>query len=83
MLKRIGCVALPYHSRGGFDHADVHHQTGRVFVAHTANGTVEVIDGEQLKHAATLDGCPEASGIYAFSKKTSSLPQLGEPAESS
>ena len=56
-------MALPYHSKGGFDHADVHHQTGRVFVAHTANGAVEVIDGQQLKHVATLDGCPEAGGV--------------------
>ena len=69
MLKRIGCVALPYHSRGGFDHGDVHHQTGRVFVAHTANGTVEVIDGEQFKHATTLDGCPEASGIICVQQE--------------
>jgi DNA-binding beta-propeller fold protein YncE len=56
-------VTLPSHSSGGFDHADVHLPTGRVFVAHTANNTVEVIDGERLTHLATIAGCEEASGV--------------------
>jgi len=56
-------IDLPPHQSGGFDHADVHLESGRVYVAHTATGTVEVIDGEQAKHLATLPGCPEASGV--------------------
>ncbi len=63
MLKHLSYVALPHHPAGGFDHADVHLKTGRVFVAHTANGTVEVIDGEKLHHITTLGNCPEASGV--------------------
>lgn len=54
---------LPPHQPGGFDHADVHLKSGRVYIAHTATGTVEVIDGEQAKHLTTLTGCVEASGV--------------------
>jgi len=63
MLKCSGFVKLPTHSSGGFDHADVHLESGSVFVAHTANDTIEVIDGEKLAHSLTIKGCPEASGV--------------------
>jgi DNA-binding beta-propeller fold protein YncE len=64
-LRFVGQVSLPAHGHGGFDHGDVHLPTGRVFVAHTANGTVEVIDGEHQTVEQTLPGCPEASGVLA------------------
>lgn len=63
MLKHIGHVTLPPHEEGGFDHGDVHLNTGKVFVAHTANGAIEVIDGVSLRHIKTIPGCPEASGV--------------------
>ncbi len=56
-------IVLPSHASGGFDHGDVHLATGRVFVAHTALGTVDVIDGARGLHSATVPGCPEASGV--------------------
>ncbi len=62
-LSIIQFINLPPHQSGGFDHADVHIRSGRTYVAHTANGTVEVIDGEYAKHLATITGCPEASGV--------------------
>ena len=43
-LALRGYVALPPHAAGDFDHGDVHLNSGRVFVAHTANNTLEVID---------------------------------------
>jgi len=63
MLLLSQHVGLPPHQSGGFDHADVHLESGRVYVAHTATGTVEVIDGEKAKHLVTLPGCEEASGV--------------------
>jgi DNA-binding beta-propeller fold protein YncE len=63
MLAPRGSIDLPAHARGGFDHGDVHLATGRVFVAHTANGTIEVIDGEWRAFERTISGCPEASGV--------------------
>src|SRR5215207_2975333 len=62
-LKLRGYAALPPHQTGGFDHGDVHLATGRVFVAHTANDTVEVIDGERLELLETLSGCAQGSGV--------------------
>ncbi len=58
-----GVIDLPPHAQGGFDHGDVHVQSGRVYVAHTANGTLEVLQGERGLHETTLPGCPEASGV--------------------
>jgi DNA-binding beta-propeller fold protein YncE len=54
---------LPPHATGGFDHGDVHAATGRVFVAHTANDTVDVFDGDRLELLRSVDGCPEGSGV--------------------
>jgi DNA-binding beta-propeller fold protein YncE len=62
-LALRGYVALPPHVGGGFDHGDVHLNTGRVFVAHTANNTLEVIDGARLELDRTVPGCPEGSGV--------------------
>jgi len=44
-LERIGYVDLPPHTApGGFDHAAVHGGRGLLYVAHTANDAVDVID---------------------------------------
>jgi len=64
-----GYVDLPPQAPGGFDHADVHLESGRVYVAHTATGSVEIIDGEHAKHLGTLSECPEASGIVCAQKE--------------
>lgn len=63
MLTLRRFIDLPVHPSGGFDHGDVHLGSGRVFVAHTALGTVDVIDGERGRHRASIPGCPEASGV--------------------
>ena len=63
MLKRVGSVSIPCHAAGGYDHADVIERSGKVYVAHTADGTVEVVDGEKRKRSVTIPGCPEASGV--------------------
>src|SRR5713226_6689853 len=63
MLRQY--IDLPFHPEGDFDHGDVSLQSGRVFIANTAAGTVEVVDGEGLRHLATIAGCPEASGVLA------------------
>jgi hypothetical protein len=41
----------------------VHLASGRIFVAHTGAGAVEVIGSEERLHVRTISGCPEASGI--------------------
>jgi DNA-binding beta-propeller fold protein YncE len=45
ILEQIGEVKLPAHDKpGGFDHAAVHGPRGRLYVAHTANDAVDMID---------------------------------------
>jgi DNA-binding beta-propeller fold protein YncE len=63
VLQLRGSIAIPPQTPSEFDHGDVQLMSGRVFVAHTAADTVEVLDGEGLTHLATLPGCPEGSGI--------------------
>ena len=44
-LRLLSYIELPPHrSKGGFDHADIHLPTARLYVAHTANDAVDVID---------------------------------------
>src|SRR5712692_4669645 len=62
-LALRGYVAMPPHGGGDFDHGDVHFNSSRVFVAHTANGTIEVIHGERQELDQTLPGCPAGSGV--------------------
>jgi DNA-binding beta-propeller fold protein YncE len=56
-------IDVPPYEPGGFDHADVHPSSGRVFVAHTTFGQVEILDGEAGRHVRTVPHCPEASGV--------------------
>jgi DNA-binding beta-propeller fold protein YncE len=45
ILEQVGEVQLPAHEKpGGFDHAAVHGPRGRLYVAHTANDALDVID---------------------------------------
>ncbi|WIG58233.1 MAG: hypothetical protein OJF49_000978 [Ktedonobacterales bacterium] len=63
MLQLRRHIAIPPGTTSEFDHGDVHLATGRVYVAHTAVNTVEMLDGEQGQHLMTLPGCPEGSGV--------------------
>src|SRR5438552_5568868 len=45
ILEQTGEVQLPVHHKpGGFDHAAVHGPRGRLYVAHTANDALDMID---------------------------------------
>lgn len=56
-------INLPPHETGGFDHAAVHQPSGRVFLAHTALGQVDLIDGVEGRYVAAVPGCAAASGV--------------------
>jgi DNA-binding beta-propeller fold protein YncE len=62
-LTPTALIDLPPLGASSFDHGDVHLATGRILVAHTDAGTVEVIDAGRRTHLRTLPGCPEASGV--------------------
>ena len=62
-LQHLGFIDLPAHEGdGGFDHAAVHERTGRIYVAHTANDAVDVIDIEARKFIGSIDGLPAVAG---------------------
>lgn len=59
-LKHLGMIELPPHvGEGGFDHAAIDHARGRIYVAHTANDALDVIDtksGRYLRSVGDLKG---------------------------
>jgi DNA-binding beta-propeller fold protein YncE len=62
-LAHRGFIDLPAHVKaGGFDHAAVHEPTGRIYVAHTANDAVDVIDIDRRRHVDSIPGLPSVAG---------------------
>ena len=60
-LQHLGYVDLPEHARpGGFDHAAVHGGRARLYVAHTANDAVDVIDCSADRY---LHSIPHLTGV--------------------
>src|ERR1043166_5952228 len=62
-LQHVGYVELPpHHGPGGFDHAAVHEPSGRVYVAHTANDAVDVIDIGAQRYVGSIPGLTSVAG---------------------
>ena len=62
-LRHLGFIDLPPHAgAGGFDHAAVHQASGRIYVAHTANDAVDVIDIEAQKYVGSIPGLTAVAG---------------------
>jgi DNA-binding beta-propeller fold protein YncE len=60
-LQHIGFIELPAHTgKGGFDHAAVHQGTRRLYVAHTANDALDVID---CARDVYLHSIPDLKGV--------------------
>lgn len=61
-LAPAGTVDLPPHAgAGGFDHAAVD-SAGRVYVAHTANDAIDVIDGATRRYVRSIPGLRAVAG---------------------
>ena len=66
MLRQLGFIDLPPHvGAGGFDHAAVHETSGRVYVAHTANDAVDILDVAAGKHVGSVGGLRAVAGALA------------------
>jgi YVTN family beta-propeller protein len=62
-LRSLGHIELPPHrSTGGFDHADVHSPTDRLYVAHTANDSIDVIDCARDRYIESIPGMTAVAG---------------------
>jgi DNA-binding beta-propeller fold protein YncE len=64
MVLRLVChIELPPNrSQGGFDHADVHQGTDRLYVAHTSNDAVDVIDTARDRYINSVSGFTGVAG---------------------
>src|SRR5207249_11911858 len=63
VLERIATIALPPHAKeGGFDHAAVDAGRARLYVAHTANDAIDVVDCEAFGYLHSLPGLPGVAG---------------------
>lgn len=62
-LQLKGFIDLPEHIQmGGFDHAAVHRQDGRLYVAHTANDSLDVIDCAADRYLHSIPGLTGIAG---------------------
>jgi DNA-binding beta-propeller fold protein YncE len=62
-LRFLGHIELPEHrAKGGFDHADIHHPTDRLYVAHTSNDSIDVIDCARDRYIASIPGLMGVAG---------------------
>jgi len=62
-LRLRGHVELPAHrGQGGFDHAAVHHRLGLLYLAHTANDALDVIDTATQHHVGSIEKLPGVAG---------------------
>jgi hypothetical protein len=64
-LKSAGVIEIPGAAGSAFDHGIFDTKSRRVFIAHTAKSTIEVIDPDAERHVATLPGFPGAAGAVA------------------
>src|SRR5262245_36274829 len=62
-LCLLGHIELPPNrSNGGFDHADIHYPTNRLYVAHTSNDALDVIDIAQDQYMESVAGLTGVAG---------------------
>src|SRR5262245_32539415 len=62
-LRLLGDIELPAHrSNGGFDHADIHSPTDRLYVAHTSNDAIDVIDCARDRYLESISGLTAVAG---------------------
>ncbi len=69
-LEPRGFIDLPVHrAEGGFDHAAVHMASGRLYVAHTANDAVDVVDTRTGRFLRSIPGLKGVAGILVSEER--------------
>ena len=62
-LERLGYIELPENVKpGGFDHAAVHRASGKLYVAHTVNDAVDVIDSVHDRYSHSIKNLTGVAG---------------------
>lgn len=63
-LEPAGFIDLPPNRRDdGFDHAALHAASGHLYVAHTANDAVDVIDGKENRYLRSIPDLKGVAGV--------------------
>jgi DNA-binding beta-propeller fold protein YncE len=69
-LKPLHSIELPAHTApGGFDHAAVHHASSRLYVAHTANHAIDVMDCETDRYLYSIGGLTGVAGALVSEER--------------
>ncbi len=69
-LEHCGYITLPRHVKdGGFDHAAVHCGIGGLYVAHTANNAVDVIDCRINHSLRSIPDLPGVAGVLVSEER--------------
>jgi DNA-binding beta-propeller fold protein YncE len=69
-LLHTGYVELPPHvAQGGFDHAAVHRRTSRLYVAHTVNDAIDVIDCRADNYLHSISGLQGVAGALVSDER--------------
>jgi DNA-binding beta-propeller fold protein YncE len=69
-LIYIASVELPEHvQKGGFDHAAIHSATNRLYVAHTINNSIDVIDCSADRYLVSLSGLIGVAGALVSEER--------------
>jgi hypothetical protein len=69
-LVEIARIALPEHAvDGGFDHAAVDPVADRLYVAHTSNDAVDVVDLRTRRHLRSVPGLRGVAGVWVSGRR--------------
>lgn len=69
-LKLQGYIDLPAHKQpGGFDHAAIHRASERLYVAHTVNDAIDVIDCVSERYLYSIPNLTGVAGALVSDKR--------------
>src|SRR4051794_18703200 len=88
-LEHVGYIELPPHlGKGGFDHAACHFRDSRVYLAHTANDAIDVIDCNANRYVHSISGLAGVAGallaqerdiVFTSNRREDTIGILTEP----
>ncbi len=69
-LQLQGYIELPDHFRpGGFDHAAIHRAAAHLYVAHTVNNALDVIDGNTARYLHAIPNLTGVAGVLVSNER--------------
>src|SRR6266581_9747083 len=69
-LRLLGSIQLPGHAKdGGFDHAAVYHGSPRLYIAHTANDDIDVVDSASDRFLRSIPGLKGVAGVLVSDER--------------